>query len=83
MRREPDRGSAHDHLEGAEPEYLAAHHAQAIEGQLQPNGEQQKRDPQIGERLSELGALDPAERVRSGQDAGGEIAEDLAGAQPA
>ena len=69
---------ARAHAEGREdlrrspPEARGAHRAQARPGELEPDREEQERDPQLGERLDLGTAGDPPERGGSEQGAGEE-----------
>jgi hypothetical protein len=50
------------HLQGSHAEHKLAHGAQAVEGQLQPDVEQQEDDPQLRQVADRLHILDDAQR---------------------
>jgi hypothetical protein len=74
-RGQGDRHRGHDDLRRAEPEGPPAHQPDALEGQLEADGEQQEHDPQLGQGAGPLQIADQAQAGRPDHRAGDQIAE--------
>ena len=68
------RRGAH-HLQRAEPENVALQNLQALDRQLQTDGEEQEDDPELGEDQDRLRLFDQAEQRGADHHAGRQVAE--------